>query len=136
MATTRLSADFDRGCGEFTAGGARLTTLALFSLFTVFNARSDERSACIGLLSNKWLWASVGFPLLLLTTVMGAGEPPGGWLNAYPHLIGGTRCSASPPSPPCTFNIVSLILSMAREGDRPFGHTSVQFMIVRQRNSR
>jgi hypothetical protein len=70
MATTRLSADFDRGCGEFTAGGARLTTLALFSLFTVFNARSDKRSACIGLLSNKWLWASVGFSLLLLATVM------------------------------------------------------------------
>jgi hypothetical protein len=69
-ATTRLSADFDRGCGEFTAGGARLTTLALFSLFTVFNARSDKRSACIGLLSNKWLWASVGFSLLLLATVM------------------------------------------------------------------
>jgi P-type Ca2+ transporter type 2C len=46
------------------------TTLALFSLFTVFNARSDKRSACIGLLSNKWLWASVGFSLLLLATVM------------------------------------------------------------------
>jgi len=64
------------------------------------------------------------------------GGKPNGRVNAFAHLMGGTRCSASPPSSPCTFNIVSLILSMAREGDRPFGQTSVQFMIVRQRNSR
>ena len=31
---------------------------------------------------------------------------------------------------------ISRIFSMAREGARPFGQTSVQFMIVRQRNSR
>ena len=32
------------------------TTLVFFSLFNVFNARSDEQSAYIGLFSNKWLW--------------------------------------------------------------------------------
>jgi len=37
------------------------TTLVLFSLFTVFNARSDQQSALVGLFSDKWLWAAVGF---------------------------------------------------------------------------
>ena len=35
------------------------TTLVFFSLFNVFNARSDERSAFRGLFSNKWLWGAV-----------------------------------------------------------------------------
>lgn len=35
------------------------TTLVFFSLFNVFNARSDERSAFRGLFSNKWLWGSI-----------------------------------------------------------------------------
>jgi Ca2+-transporting ATPase len=35
------------------------TTLVLFSLFTVFNARSDERSAFIGMFSNPWLWGTI-----------------------------------------------------------------------------
>ena len=32
------------------------TTLVFFSLFKVFNARSDEQSAFRGLFSNRWLW--------------------------------------------------------------------------------
>jgi magnesium-transporting ATPase (P-type) len=39
------------------------TTLVFFSLFNAFNARFDERSAFVGLFSNKWLWGAV---LLLL----------------------------------------------------------------------
>ena len=31
------------------------TTLMLFQLFNVFNARSDERSAFEGLFTNHWL---------------------------------------------------------------------------------
>ena len=60
------------------------------------------------------------------------------WVTGFrrPYLIGGTRCNSIPPSSPSTFNIFSLILSMARDGDSPFGQTSVQFMIVRQRNRR
>ena len=40
------------------------TTVVFFSLFTVFNARSDERSAFEGLFSNKWLWGAVLLSLL------------------------------------------------------------------------
>ena len=35
-----------------------------------------------------------------------------------------------------SLSIMSLIFSIARDGARPFGQTSVQFMMVRQRNSR
>jgi Ca2+-transporting ATPase len=41
------------------------TTLMMFQLFNVFNARSDERSAFRGLLTNRWLWAAVGLSLAL-----------------------------------------------------------------------
>jgi hypothetical protein len=33
------------------------TTLTMFQLYNVFNARSAERSAFAGLLANRWLWA-------------------------------------------------------------------------------
>ncbi len=46
------------------------TTLVFFSLFTVFNARSDDRSAFIGLFSNHWLWAAVFFALALQVAVV------------------------------------------------------------------
>jgi Ca2+-transporting ATPase len=46
------------------------TTLVLFQLFTVFNARSDERSAFAGLFSNKWLWGAVLLSLLLQVAVV------------------------------------------------------------------
>jgi len=42
----------------------------LFSLFTVFNSRSDERSAFAELFSNGWLWGSVAFSLLLQLAVV------------------------------------------------------------------
>jgi P-type Ca2+ transporter type 2C len=46
------------------------TTLVFCSLFTVFNARSDERSAFAGLFSNKWLWGAVLLSLLLQVAVI------------------------------------------------------------------
>jgi P-type Ca2+ transporter type 2C len=46
------------------------TTLVFFSLFTVFNARSDERSAFVGLFSNRWLWGAVLLSLLLQAAVI------------------------------------------------------------------
>jgi Ca2+-transporting ATPase len=46
------------------------TTLMIFQLFNVFNARSDERSAFAGLFSNAWLWASIGLALLLQMAVV------------------------------------------------------------------
>ena len=41
------------------------TTMVLFSMFTVFNARSDDRSAFADLWSNKWLWGAIALSLLL-----------------------------------------------------------------------
>jgi Ca2+-transporting ATPase len=41
------------------------TTVVFFSLFTVFNARSDEQSAFRGLRANRWLWAAVLLSLVL-----------------------------------------------------------------------
>lgn len=46
------------------------TTLVFFSLFTVFNARSDEQSAFKGMFSNKWLWGAVGLALFLQFAVI------------------------------------------------------------------
>ncbi|MBN1504751.1 MAG: cation-translocating P-type ATPase [Candidatus Eisenbacteria bacterium] len=46
------------------------TTLVLFSLVTVFNARSNERSAFVGLFSNSWLWGAVLLSLLLQVAVV------------------------------------------------------------------
>jgi P-type Ca2+ transporter type 2C len=46
------------------------TTLTLFQLFNVFNARSDERSAFNGLFKNHWLWAAIGLSLLLHVAVI------------------------------------------------------------------
>ncbi|MFH1553368.1 MAG: cation-translocating P-type ATPase [Pseudomonadota bacterium] len=41
------------------------TTLVMFQLFNVFNARSDDRSAFYGLFTNRWLWGAVVLSLLL-----------------------------------------------------------------------
>ena len=46
------------------------TTLVLFSLFTVFNSRSDTESAFRGLFSNGWLWGAVVLSLLLQIAVI------------------------------------------------------------------
>ena len=46
------------------------TTLMLFQLFNVFNARSDERSAFAGFFRNRWLWAAVGLSLVLQVAVV------------------------------------------------------------------
>jgi len=46
------------------------TTLMLFQLFNVFNARSDEQSAFRKLFQNRWLWGAVGLSLLLHAMVI------------------------------------------------------------------
>jgi Ca2+-transporting ATPase len=46
------------------------TTLVMFQLFNVFNARSDDRSAFHGLFRNPWLWGAVGVSLALHMTVI------------------------------------------------------------------
>ncbi|MEO8484507.1 MAG: cation-translocating P-type ATPase, partial [Acidobacteriota bacterium] len=46
------------------------TTLILFQLFNVFNARSDRESAFRGLFSNRWLWAAICLSLALQCVVL------------------------------------------------------------------
>ena len=46
------------------------TTLMLFQLFNVFNARSDEHSAFRGLFRNRWLWAAIALSLVLQVAVV------------------------------------------------------------------
>jgi Ca2+-transporting ATPase len=46
------------------------TTLVMFQLFNVFNARSDERSAFQGMLNNHWLLAAVALSLALHAAVV------------------------------------------------------------------
>ena len=46
------------------------TTLVLFQIFNVFNARSDEQSAFRGLFRNHWLWEAIGLSLLLQVAVI------------------------------------------------------------------
>lgn len=46
------------------------TTLTLFQLFNVFNARSDERSAFLDMFVNGWLWSAIGLSMLLHAAVI------------------------------------------------------------------
>jgi Ca2+-transporting ATPase len=46
------------------------TTLVFFSLFTVFNARSDEQSAFSGMFSNRWLWGAILLAVVLQVAVI------------------------------------------------------------------
>jgi len=64
--------------GGFVAGPGTLAhaqtmafnTLAFFSMFMVFNARSATRSAFAGLFSNRWLWGALLLALLLQAVVI------------------------------------------------------------------
>jgi Ca2+-transporting ATPase len=46
------------------------TTVVLYSLFVVFNARSDKQSAFVGIFSNKWLWGAVLLSFMLQVAVV------------------------------------------------------------------
>jgi P-type Ca2+ transporter type 2C len=46
------------------------TTLMLFQLFNVFNARSDDQSSFVNLFANRWLWAAVCLALALHAAVI------------------------------------------------------------------
>jgi Ca2+-transporting ATPase len=66
-----LPGGFIEGVGTISyAQTMAFTTLTLFQLFNLFNARSDRQSAFRGLFSNRWLWAAVGLSLLLQTMVV------------------------------------------------------------------
>jgi P-type Ca2+ transporter type 2C len=46
------------------------TTLMLFQLFNLFNARSDRESAFVGLFRNAWLWGAIGLSVVLQAAVV------------------------------------------------------------------
>jgi Ca2+-transporting ATPase len=46
------------------------TTLTLFQLVNVLNARSDQRSAFAGLFINHWLWGSILLSIVLHLAVI------------------------------------------------------------------
>ena len=64
--------------GGLIAGGGTLrhgqtmafTTLMLFQVFNVFNARSDDRSALARLFTNRWLWSAVALSVVLQVAVV------------------------------------------------------------------
>ena len=60
-----------RGSGDLRyAQTMAFTTLMMFQLFNVFNARSDETSAFKGLFKNQWLWAGVTLSIALHLAVI------------------------------------------------------------------
>ena len=55
-----LPGGFVEGSGSLRYGQTMtFTTLMLFQIFNVVNARSDEQSAFVRLFTNRWLWASI-----------------------------------------------------------------------------
>jgi Ca2+-transporting ATPase len=46
------------------------TTLMLFQMFNVFNARSDDQSAFVRLFTNRWLWGAVAASTVLQFAVV------------------------------------------------------------------
>jgi Ca2+-transporting ATPase len=46
------------------------TTLIMFQLFNVFNARSDEQTAFHGFFQNHWLWGALSLSLALHVAVI------------------------------------------------------------------
>ena len=65
-----LPGGFLEGSGELRyAQTMAFTTLMLFQVFNVLNARSDEQSAFVHLFTNSWLWVALGVSLLLQVVV-------------------------------------------------------------------
>ena len=46
------------------------TTLTLFQMFNVVNARSDEQSAFVHLFTNGWLWGAIALSIALQALVI------------------------------------------------------------------
>ncbi len=66
-----LPGGFVAGAGDLPyAQTTAFTTLMLFQIFNVVNARSDERSAFVHLFTNRWLWAAIGGSIALQVLVV------------------------------------------------------------------
>jgi Ca2+-transporting ATPase len=66
-----LPGGFVQGSGTLPyAQTMAFTTLMLFQMFNVVNARSDERSAFVHLFTNKWLWLAICASIALQVAVV------------------------------------------------------------------
>jgi P-type Ca2+ transporter type 2C len=66
-----LPGGFVEGGGDLTyAHTMAFTTLMLFQMFNVLNARSDELSAFVHLFANRWLWAALIGSVVLQVAVV------------------------------------------------------------------
>jgi Ca2+-transporting ATPase len=66
-----LPGGYVRGSGDIRyAQTMAFTTLMLFQIFNVINARSDERSAFAGLFTNRWLLAAIALSIALQGAVV------------------------------------------------------------------
>jgi len=66
-----LPAGLIEGCGNLHyAQTMAFTTLIMFQLFHVFNARSESQSAFHGLFHNRWLWSALSLSLALHVAVI------------------------------------------------------------------
>jgi Ca2+-transporting ATPase len=66
-----LPGGFVNGSGDLRyAQTMTFTTLMLFQIFNVINARSDERSAFVHLFVNGWLWTAIAASLALQAVVV------------------------------------------------------------------
>lgn len=66
-----LPGGFVDGSGDLRyAQTMAFTTLMLFQIVNVVNARSDEQSAFVHLFTNGWLWAALGLSLALQVAVV------------------------------------------------------------------
>ena len=62
---------FVDGDGDLRYGQTMaFTTLMLFQIFNVVNARSDERSAFVHLFTNQWLWGAIAVSVALQVLVV------------------------------------------------------------------
>jgi Ca2+-transporting ATPase len=66
-----LPGGFVDGTGDLRyAQTMAFTTLMLFQIFNVFNARSDDQSVFVRLFTNRWLWAAAAASVLLQFAVV------------------------------------------------------------------
>jgi len=66
-----LPGGFVQGTGSLRyAQTMAFTTLMLFQLFNVLNARSEDDSAFRGLLRSRWLWAALAVSVMLQLAVV------------------------------------------------------------------
>ena len=112
--------------GGFMAGRGGLrhaqtmafTTLTLAQFFNVFNSRSDDRSAFVGVFANRWVWGALALSVALQVLVLN--------VPAMQHAFGTTaldagdwlRCLAAASLVLWTREIAKLFVRTSRRGER------------------